>query len=33
MQTLTELRRPLTGLGLVAVAYVVGFAVVYELTV
>ncbi len=33
MQTLTELRRPLTGLGLVGVAYVVGFAVVYELTV
>ncbi len=33
MQKLTELRRPLTGLGLVAVAYVVAFAIVYELTV
>ncbi len=33
MQTLTDRRRPLTGLVLVALAYVLGFAGVYELTV
>ncbi len=33
MEKVAGLRRPLTGLGLVAMAQVVGFAVVYELTV